>query len=116
MKTKPEPINPFDQILTVADQAARELDSEPVSEEWLRSVGFEKFGMSSLRIEAPSQLPEGVARFYLNCTKYMNILGPWELWNCFDDTAQPVGVCLPCVPKTRGDVIRLCSVLGIELK
>ena len=76
-------------------------DEEPVSEEWLRSVGFaDDYHASVLYCHATND-------FRLRYTKVVCHQQDWT-WS-----ANGLG----CAnPKTRGDVRRLCKALGITLK
>ncbi len=86
-------------------------DAEPITEEWLSSIGFSKRGMFAMDIKVPSK----TCTFALSCADYENLPCCWELWNEFDDSTPSEGACLPCQPQNRGDVRRLADALGIPL-
>ncbi len=69
-------------------------DEEPITEAWLRSVGFDdehRLDWKNLVIKFCVPIRDNFWDFYLNSTQI-----------------KP--------PKTRGDVRRLCKALGVELK
>ena len=72
-------------------------DDEPVTVEWLVSVGWERrFGRSWPEIALPEQ-------------------NTWLSWRGAGVWLVGFDIAL-CLAKTRGDVRRLCAALGIELK
>lgn len=85
-------------------------DAEPVTAEWLRSVGFcremQPASSNNLTIRHGSAI----------VTRWMNSdnVPRWSVRMYADETPDWVPPCIQ--PKTRGDVRRLCKALGIELK
>lgn len=81
-------------------------DGEPVTEDWLRSVGFVTDGeyIAYFRLRSASW---GHIDSHL---RHTNVAVRWmdRTWN-----ANGLG-CRPC--ETRGDLRRLCNALGITLK
>ena len=94
----------YRDLHTIADAYLAEHPAdgeEPISEEWLHSIGFEDD-----RTGCPT-------------------LGPLHIQHAAitrmdSDVEYPASACVRSfpipVPKTRGDVRRLCSAMGIELK
>ena len=80
-------------------------DDEPVTVEWLESVGFRKTSSTDEALGGPSH--------HINYVTKWVAFGPgiseWYV------TEYGNSVFLP-TPKTRRDVRRLCKALGIELK
>ncbi len=70
-------------------------DGEPITEDWLRSVGFK----SGLRIE-------------LGRLQFTNYKG-WNAWWAFSDMSGAIRLVNDV--KTRGDLRRLCKCLGVQL-
>lgn len=87
-------------------------DGQLLTEAWLISAGFVKRGLYALA----RTIETATCTFVLSCADYENLPCCWEMWNEFDDNTEPEGSCLPCQPKTRGEVRRLCEALGIELR
>ena len=78
-------------------------DAEPVTEEWLLSVGFKRAEDDPVILVLPST-DTGRAMTYVT-------IEPCELRLEADD-----GGSIWIGERTRGDVRRLCTALGIELK
>lgn len=87
-------------------------DGEPVTNAWLRSVGFQETGkgVGVLAVLTVDDSPVRLHRWLENW-----IGGSERLWvyACIGQAADRVSV--PS-PQTRGDVRRLAAVLGITLK
>lgn len=74
-------------------------DDEPITEEWLRGVGFRETKVSD---------------------EHFRIIRKDQVSVCCDDLSSPTTWCMRgqeflCSFKTRGDVRRLCAAIGIEL-
>lgn len=111
--------NVIADIIAAAELALAEHpadDGEPITKEWLKSLGFSDSGYSFI-ITGEKDYGEDVARFRLACNG-----DDWTDGNCSWEfhlrsiELEEQGGMLPCEPKTRGDLRRLCRALGIELK
>lgn len=94
------------------EREAREAaEGLPVTEEWLRSVGFlDGFGSFGLWIPIPSP---SCCNVFLECSDYPNAEScPWQVWNIHSGTDRDGAMIVESLP-TRGDVIRLCTALGV---
>lgn len=111
--------NVIADIIAAAELALAEHpadDGEPITKEWLKSLGFSDSGYSFI-ITGEKDYGEDVARFRLACNG-----DDWTDGNCSWEfhlrsiELEEQGGMLPCEPKTRGDLRRLCRALGVTLK
>ena len=79
-------------------------DAEPVTEEWLRSIGFYQSGDGPLWLDSEDGFTMSVL---LTCDNIK-----WLYCSPVDDDGKARSVAVPD-PKTRGDVRRLLAALGI---
>lgn len=105
----------LEDLLLLARAFAREHpadDGEPVTEAWLRSVGFGQVGEKYPELWLPPET-KTVSRWRLEYVMYQR---PWDdapsAWDLSAPSiTQHLGYDLP----TRGDVRRTCKILGIPL-
>lgn len=76
-------------------------DAEPVTEDWLRSVGWSLKSVFREMYHEPTMLRWAMPVLQAD-------MGVWSIGEMREQ--------LRYAPKTRGDVRRLCAALGVELK
>jgi hypothetical protein len=86
-------------------------DGQPITDEWLREVGFQTTDCGSAGVVTTSGPMEGLAlmRVTPTCTRW--IYQQPRLW----DAEEGGGSAFVPAPKTRGEVRALCRCLGIPL-
>lgn len=121
----PPPDEPYDVVedalaladAVLADAKAAELDETAVEEAWLRSIGFQVQGHID---DGIAILADMLTQEHTGWYQFLRIRLPIreaQLMQCQAGTNEAEGMSLPedCC-KTRGDVLRLLTALGINLK
>lgn len=108
------------KTLVAHPTAAPDDADEPITEEWLRSVGFtedeEEYGKYGLGISRRKSYGEDTMTFKLIAADFPNLLECcWEVRSRSIEVEEE-GCLIPCEPQTRGELRRLCSALGIPLE
>lgn len=106
----------IDDVTTAWLQEHPEDDDTPLTAEYLRSLGFIDHGSFGLSLEFKKAYGDDTATFRLVASDWPNLAEGccWEIY-CKSIECEEEGTMLPCEPTTRGQLRKLCSLLGIKL-